>query len=213
MQNIAERDTVGFAAAAPKLFDDYHTALTATLEHQNEKWTFPKTVLPIFTLNLPPNVICAYHKDSKDRAIGMCGIKVLGKFNSKTGGHLVLPELKLALEFPSGTVICIPSSTLAHGNLPVKEGESRASFTQFATAGTFHYHEYGYNTSDELKEKDKDKWDSLQGEHRSLAGLKQLRFFSRLEDLDRERLAFAAPVLKGMSFGSLPPSANTHTRL
>ncbi|KAJ7695268.1 hypothetical protein B0H14DRAFT_2650629 [Mycena olivaceomarginata] len=53
------------------------------------------------------------------------------------GGHLILWDAKLILEFPPGTTILIPSAAIYHSNIPVAPGEHRFSFTQYTAGGIF----------------------------------------------------------------------------
>ncbi|KAJ7738681.1 hypothetical protein DFH07DRAFT_966016 [Mycena maculata] len=78
----------------------------------------------------------------------------LGDFDPTTGGHFVLGDLKLVIEFPPGTLILIPSATLSHSNIPVRPGETRVSFTQFTSGGLFRYIDNGFRTEHELYEVD-----------------------------------------------------------
>lgn len=104
-------------------------------------------------------------------AYGWCAIQALGDFNHKRGGHLILEDLKLVIEFPSSAVILIPSATLTHANVPVglSEGErepppqasmnlskeKRASFTQYCPGGLLRYVDNGFRTQSSIKRKTK----------------------------------------------------------
>lgn len=84
-------------------------------------------------------------------AFGMCAIQALGNFDPAEGGHLVLSDLKLVIEFPAGSTVLIPSATLTHSNVPVKKGEQRASFTQFCPGGLLRYVDSDFRTEKSLK--------------------------------------------------------------
>ncbi len=86
-------------------------------------------------------------------AYGWCAIQALGNFDPKKGGHIVLWELRLVVEFPPGALILIPSATITHSNTPVAEGESRSSFTQYMPGGLFRWVDYGYCLVEECKVK------------------------------------------------------------
>lgn len=121
------------------------------------------------------------HRDVQNCPYGWCSIQALGEFDHKLGGHLVLDDLKLVLEFPAGSTILIPSATFDHANLPLgKPGDKlwsqigeeptspahrpkflpsqkRASFTQYCPGGLIRYVENGFFTvkliEDEKQEK------------------------------------------------------------
>ncbi|KAJ6565657.1 hypothetical protein B0H10DRAFT_1965627 [Mycena sp. CBHHK59/15] len=73
--------------------------------------------------------------DSGNVASGQCAITVAGNFDHTEGGHLILHEFKLVIEFPSGATALIPSATVTHSNTPLQEGEEHFSFTQYAAGG------------------------------------------------------------------------------
>ncbi|EEB87712.1 hypothetical protein MPER_14848, partial [Moniliophthora perniciosa FA553] len=52
-------------------------------------------------------------------------------FNYKLGGHLVLYELGLVIQFPPPSSIAVPSAIVGHGNTTIGEGEERYSLTQY----------------------------------------------------------------------------------
>ena len=92
--------------------------------------------------------------DAGNKANGLCPIISLGSFDPTQGGHLTLPDLKLIIEFPPGPLIFIPSATLRHGNIPVRTGESRMSWTQYAAGGLFRWMRYGRRSWESLKNSD-----------------------------------------------------------
>lgn len=123
------------------------------------------SVFPSSTVNLGPQTVTKKHRDHLNLASTFCAITALGSFDSKTGGHLVLWELKLVIEFPPGTTILIPSAFITHSNLPVKPQDVRYSFTQYASGRIFQWIENGFQTNKELfhkmEEEDVKEW--LQG--------------------------------------------------
>jgi hypothetical protein len=75
---------------------------------------------------------------------GWCAITALGNFDPTLGGHLVLWDLKLVIEFPPGSTILIPSATLRHSNVAIRQGETRYSFTQYTAGGLFRWVDNGF---------------------------------------------------------------------
>lgn len=57
---------------------------------------------------------------------------------------MVLWDLKLAIRFPSGSTIIIPSAMLRHSNASIGKNQTRYSITQYSTAGLFHWVENGF---------------------------------------------------------------------
>lgn len=64
---------------------------------------------------------------------------MLGEFDYTKGGHLVLWEVQLVIEFPSGTTILLPSATISHSNVAIANNERRYSFTQYSAGGLFRW--------------------------------------------------------------------------
>jgi hypothetical protein len=98
---------------------------------------FPRSIFPACTFNLGPATFTFPHRDVRNLSFGICAITSLGQFNPKTGGHLVLFDLKVVLEFPPGATVLIPSAIVEHGNTAIALGERRYSFVQFAAGSLF----------------------------------------------------------------------------
>lgn len=88
----------------------------------------------------------------------MCGIHSAGKYDHTKGGHLVLKEAKLIIQFPPGCLIFIPSAVITHGNTPIQAGETRVSFTQYSSGAFFRYFENGFCTQAQLKKRNKKRY-------------------------------------------------------
>ena len=132
---------------APELWQRYSKALkTIVEENKSLEKPFSGSVFPCTTFNFGPQVWTYIHRDSQNVAYGFCAIHALGRFDPKKGGHLVLWDLQLAIEFPPGSLILIPSALLYHSNIPIQPGEERASFTHFYPAGLLRYAETGLKT-------------------------------------------------------------------
>ena len=77
------------------------------------------------------------HRDAANLVYGWCAITALGNFNPTRGGHLILWDMKLVVEFPPSATVLIPSSLVVHSNTRLQEGEECMSFTQYAAGGLF----------------------------------------------------------------------------
>ncbi|KAK7017497.1 hypothetical protein VNI00_018626 [Paramarasmius palmivorus] len=134
-----------FLAWAPKLFLYYAqvmASLLATYDHLH--LPFSKSVFAAFTINFGPQTVCYPHLDLKNLAYGWCAITALGDYDWRHGGHLVLWDLKLIVEFPPGTTIFIPSALITHSNTAISPGERRYSFTMYTAGGLFRWVEHGF---------------------------------------------------------------------
>ncbi|KAJ7328018.1 hypothetical protein DFH08DRAFT_709877, partial [Mycena albidolilacea] len=94
------------------------------------------------------------HRDVCNLPFGWCAVQSLSRFDSQRGGHLVLWDLKLVVEFPPGALILLPSATIAHSNIPVDTGDEHISFTQFTAGGLFRYVDNGFRTQADFAAED-----------------------------------------------------------
>lgn len=146
------------------------------------KRNFPRSVFVAATFNFGPQVCTFKHRDVLNSPFGWCAITALGKFNSKLGGHIILWDAKVVIEFPSGSTILIPSATVAHSNLPIAPDEERASFTQYCAGGIFRWVDNGCRTESKLAEEDPEEYEricGLKGERWQMG----LSLYSTLEEL------------------------------
>lgn len=112
------------------------------------------------TANMGPHTVCDPHRDAADLAYGWCVVWALGAFNSESGGHLVLHEPKLILEFARGDIIFIPSACITHENIPIdEETEERYSLTMYSAGSLFRYRDLGFRTLESMSSKEKEEYE------------------------------------------------------
>lgn len=153
---------------------------------------FASSIYPAATFNLGPASISLEHTDGLNAPFSMCALTAFGTFDPQRGGHLMLFDLDLAIKFPPGSTILIPSSLLRHGNVNIQSGEERQSITQYCAGGLFRWVTYGYRTAKSISEAD-----PMHGERllRTLDGSgakrrsRGLRLFSTLRKLENDRKA------------------------
>lgn len=130
---------------APKLYKQYADETEALYAHDPRcQRPFKNAVFPACTFNLGPRCCSRGHCDSGNVPHGWCAIWALGNYDPKFGGHLVLLEFGLIIQFPPGSLILIPSSTICHGNTPVRPNETRYSFTQYCAGGLLRWVHHGF---------------------------------------------------------------------
>ncbi|KAF7296707.1 hypothetical protein HMN09_01079800 [Mycena chlorophos] len=108
---------------------------------------FPASVFAAAAFNFGPRAWTHKHRDVLNLPFGWCAIIALGKFDPTKGGHLVLWDLKLIIEFPAGSPFSSPPRR-SHSNVKVQSHEMRASFTQFTAGGLFRFVDNGFRTED-----------------------------------------------------------------
>lgn len=109
---------------------------------------FPElaSVFATATFNFGPNTVTLPHVDAANLAWGWCCITAFGNFNPDLGGHLILWDLRLIIQFPPGSTIMIPSALLRHLNTSIQQGETWYSFTQFMAGGLFRWVHNGHKS-------------------------------------------------------------------
>lgn len=178
-----------FALYAPKLFAEYRTSLGQLYaEYTMLRQIFPNSVFPAVSFNFGPKACTMPRVDSSNRAVGWCSIIVLGDFDHTKGGHIILEELRLIIEFPPGSTILIPSALCRHSNTPIQEGETRMVMTQYAAGGLFRYVDFGYHTKKELKKLDPERYEGIEAKEES-RWAEQVNLFSTVHSLHADRIA------------------------
>ncbi|KAG6823502.1 hypothetical protein H0H92_010011, partial [Tricholoma furcatifolium] len=148
LQRIAHFQSRALFLYAPKLYEWICTKIGGLMK--NFKRNFAKSIFPAITLNLGPQTQCYVHLDQNNIANGMCIVTALGNYNHKLGAHFIFYDLNLAVEYPAGMSLALPSAILPHGNTPIQPGEQRFSITQYCAGGLVRWMEYGQVTAKKL---------------------------------------------------------------
>ncbi|KAI0369565.1 hypothetical protein BV20DRAFT_946050, partial [Pilatotrama ljubarskyi] len=149
LKNNAVRRLAGFGDAAfklyaPRLHAYYSRTMNALRRNDHTlKSNFKRCVFGSATFNLGPRVVTYVHTDHLNLPAGWCAITAVGDFDPSEGGHLLLWDLGLMIEFPPGALVLIPSAILRHSNTIVRPHEHRYSFTQYSAGGLFRWVECG----------------------------------------------------------------------
>jgi hypothetical protein len=146
-----------FCTWAPRLYEYYLTHLTRLYDSMPgfSRCNFTNSIWPAASFNLGPRTITYAHRDSANLAFGWCAVTAFGNFNPKFGGHLILWDMEMVIEFPPGATILIPSATLRHSNTALRPGELQKSFTQYCAGGLIRWEEQGCRTAAAFKAADK----------------------------------------------------------
>jgi len=136
------------ATWAPKLYAYYAEKIGALYRHDaNLKPIFRNSVFSATTYNLGPRTVCFKHTDFANLPFGLCAVTALGSYDATKGGHLVLWECRLVIEFPPGSTILLASGVIAHSNVPVQLDETRYSVVQYSAGALFRWVENGFQPS------------------------------------------------------------------
>lgn len=154
--------TAVFNLWAPRLHHHYSKYIKILDEKIDGPRNFATSVFSCATINFGPNVWTYKHHDVLNLSYGWCAIQALGKFNSTTGGHLILWDIQAVIEFPPASTILIPSACMTHSNIPIQPGESQVSFTQYTAGGIFRWIDNGCQLENDLKKKDLKEFERLE---------------------------------------------------
>ncbi|THU94032.1 hypothetical protein K435DRAFT_669144, partial [Dendrothele bispora CBS 962.96] len=176
--------SASFARWAPRLHKYYGSHFDHLLDSDQALYPpFSNSVWAAATFNFGPQTLCYPHVDYANLPFGWCSIWALGNFDSTKGGHLILWDLNLAIEFPAGSCAFIPSGACRHSNAMVRSFESRYSFTQFSAGGLFRWVDHGFKTEEAFKAsltREEAELEAVQKRNRWQMGL---NLFSTLEEL------------------------------
>ena len=153
-----------FSLWQPRLYEHYRGTLDSLYELRPQlrsKRNFPgHSILPASTLNF--GVAESYkHLDTLNLAYGVCTIQSAGNFDHQKGGQLILWDCKVAIDFPAGCTVLVPSAVLTHSNAVIQAGESRHSFTQYCAGGIFRWVDEGGETDQDIKKSNPERYAQL----------------------------------------------------
>ncbi len=182
----------GFASSvfhtwAPKLHRHYAENLDEILDRYPAlRRNFSNSVWAAVAFNFGPRTCSKSHRDFANLPYGWCAITALGSYDYTRGGHLVLWDLGLVIEFPPGSTILIPSAAVAHSNTPIGTHESRTSFAQFTAGGLFRWREHGFQTDEEyFKGKTVEELAAIEAENEARCKM-GLSLFSTFKEIEQE---------------------------
>ncbi|KAJ8092969.1 hypothetical protein PM082_011289 [Marasmius tenuissimus] len=107
------------------------------------------------------------HTDFLNLLFGQCAVLSLGTFDYEKGGHLVLWDLGLVIEFPPGSMILLPSALIEHSNVSIAGDERRSSITFYSASGLFRWVTNGYMSDKEFKARASTKMRQHWDQHRA----------------------------------------------
>ncbi|KAI0047168.1 hypothetical protein FA95DRAFT_1492950, partial [Auriscalpium vulgare] len=184
LQRVAGFQSDGLASYVPKGYEHMVEGLNSLYErYPSMRPNFRTSAYPAATANLGPDTTTLPHKDDGNYPSLACAITALGGFDHKRGGHIVLTDLKLKIEFPSGSTILLSSAGLEHGNLPIQPGESRYSFTQYCPGGLLRWVRHGFRPAGGLTKAQRLALDGPAGE----GWRRQLTRLSKYDELLEDR--------------------------
>lgn len=103
----------GFA----ELVSSRHAAQRAAADAIDPAFVVPGTVFTTITVN--KTFRTAAHRDAGDFSDGLSNLLVLSNNGNYSGGYLVLPEVRIAIDVRPGDLLLVNNHEYIHGNTPI----------------------------------------------------------------------------------------------
>lgn len=100
------------------------------------------------TFNIGGRVVTELHVDSQNFGPGLCAVTSLGHYDPVEGGHIILVEFGIIVEFPPFSTILLPSALVTHGNTAIACDGERMSMTRYMAAGLILWAARGFKKAD-----------------------------------------------------------------
>lgn len=146
----------GFKKLLPKRWANQRAAA----DKIDSRFLVPETVFTTVTVNKTFRTAC--HRDAGDFSDGLSNLLVLSNNGKYTGGYLVFPEYRIAVNVRPGDLLLVNNHEIIHGNTPIEtydDGE-RISLVcylreKMLELGSYEYENMRYNFV-ESRRKNKD---------------------------------------------------------
>ncbi|KAL0067497.1 hypothetical protein AAF712_005488 [Marasmius tenuissimus] len=134
-KRISQYQNAAFKLWRSRLYKEYKATMNFVydhpkLSHMPQNFS-DDNVFAAATFNFRGKVRMFKHQDHLNWAFGWCAITALRDFDPTKSVRLVLQELKLVIDFPSGSTVLIPSAVITHSNTHIAKGNEQTSFTQY----------------------------------------------------------------------------------
>ncbi|KAF9063512.1 hypothetical protein BDP27DRAFT_1232061 [Rhodocollybia butyracea] len=152
IQCIAQYVDQGLLALFPKLHALYTNLGEKIVNADGRiKPSFERCCYPACHFNLH-EAGALTHSNYWNWLFSMCSIFSGGPFDHRRGAHLIAWSLGLAVEFPSGSAVFLPSAAVPHANTSAAPLEHRHSLAFFLPAGLVCYYHNGYRSDKDFRE-------------------------------------------------------------
>jgi hypothetical protein len=103
----------------------------AAADKLDQSFLVPETVFTTLTVN--KTFRTAAHRDAGDLDSGLSNLLVLSNDGRFTGGYLVFPEIRVAVNVRPGDLLLVNNHEIIHGNTPIvcEEGSERISLVVY----------------------------------------------------------------------------------
>lgn len=96
----------------------------AAADKLDPRYLVPETVFTTLTVN--KTFRTAAHRDAGDLDAGLSNLLVLSNGGNFTGGYLIFPEVRVAVNVRPGDLLLVNNHEIIHGNTPIVLGDDKA---------------------------------------------------------------------------------------
>lgn len=96
----------------------------AAADKLDPRYLVPETVFTTLTVN--KTFRTAAHRDAGDLDSGLSNLLVLSNGGNFTGGYLIFPEVRVAVNVRPGDLLLVNNHEVIHGNTPIVLGDEKA---------------------------------------------------------------------------------------
>jgi hypothetical protein len=139
LQHLAK----GFKDLLPKRY----AAQKAATDKIDSRFVIPET--PFTTVTVNKTFRTAAHRDAGDFTEGMSNLLVLSNDGRFTGGYLIFPEIRMAVNVRPGDLLLVNNHEIIHGNTPIvcEEGSERVSLVVYLRENMLELGSYEYENT------------------------------------------------------------------
>lgn len=102
-----------------------YAAQKAAIDKMDKEFVVPETVFTTITVN--KTFRTAYHRDKGDFTEGLSNLLVLSNDGNYTGGYLIFPEYRVAVNVRPGDLLLVNNHEIIHGNTPIVLGSEESN--------------------------------------------------------------------------------------
>lgn len=139
LQHLAK----GFSELLP---NRYAAQKTAT-DKIDPRFVIPET--PFTTVTVNKTFRTAAHRDAGDFSDGLSNLLTLSNDGRYTGGYLIFPEIRIAVNVRPGDLLLVNNHEVIHGNTPIvcEEGSERVSLVVYLRENMMELGSYEYENA------------------------------------------------------------------
>ena len=139
LQHLAK----GFNELLPKRY----AAQKAATDKIDPRFVIPET--PFTTVTVNKTFRTAAHRDAGDFSDGLSNLLTLSNDGRYTGGYLIFPEIRIAVNVRPGDLLLVNNHEVIHGNTPIvcEEGSERVSLVVYLRENMLELGSYEYENS------------------------------------------------------------------